>query len=79
MILKEFINHNTIVEKSDVERRESEVSAGAENWIQIKRDRFWREECCLHRVLCSVAPESEAERFEARWPGSAKKAGNHVY
>lgn len=28
MILKEFIQHNTIVEKYDVERRESEVSAG---------------------------------------------------
>ncbi len=27
MILKEFIQHNTIVEKYDVERRESEVSA----------------------------------------------------
>jgi alpha,alpha-trehalase len=27
-ILKEFIQHNTIVEKYDVERRESEVSAG---------------------------------------------------
>jgi alpha,alpha-trehalase len=28
LILKEFIQHNTIVEKYDVERRESEVSAG---------------------------------------------------
>lgn len=28
MILKEFIQHKTIVEKYDVERRESEVSAG---------------------------------------------------
>ncbi len=28
MILKEFIQHNTVVEKYDVERRESEVSAG---------------------------------------------------
>jgi alpha,alpha-trehalase len=28
MILKEFIQHNTIVEKYDVERRESEVGAG---------------------------------------------------
>jgi alpha,alpha-trehalase len=27
-ILKEFIQHNTIVEKYDVERRESEVGAG---------------------------------------------------
>ena len=28
LVLKEFIQHNTIVEKYDVERRESEVSAG---------------------------------------------------
>jgi alpha,alpha-trehalase len=28
LILKEFIQHNTIVEKYDVERRESEVSTG---------------------------------------------------
>ena len=58
LILKEFIQHNTIVEKYDVERRESEVSAGLKFGYKSNEIGFgWTNAAFLQ--LYALLPERE--------------------
>jgi alpha,alpha-trehalase len=58
LILKEFIQHNTIVEKYDVERRESEVSAGLKFGYKSNEIGFgWTNAAFLQ--LYGLLPERE--------------------
>jgi alpha,alpha-trehalase len=60
LILKEFIQHNTIVEKYDVERRESEVSAGLRFGYKSNEIGFgWTNAAFLQ--LYALLPEREKE------------------
>jgi alpha,alpha-trehalase len=60
MILKEFIQHNTIVEKYDVERRESEVSAGLKFGYKSNEIGFgWTNAAFLQ--LYELLPEREKQ------------------
>ena len=58
LILKEFLQHNTIVEKYDVERRESEVSAGLKFGYKSNEIGFgWTNAAFLQ--LYALLPERE--------------------
>lgn len=58
LILKEFLQHNTIVEKYDVERRESEVSAGLKFGYKSNEIGFgWTNAAFLQ--LYALLPEKE--------------------
>lgn len=60
LILKEFIQHNTIVEKYDVERRESEVSAGLKFGYKSNEIGFgWTNGAFLE--LYALLPEGEKQ------------------
>jgi alpha,alpha-trehalase len=67
-ILKEFLQHNTIVEKYDVERRESEVSAGLKFGYKSNEIGFGWTNAAFTELYAQLPPGEKAKVLNLEGP-----------